>query len=161
MSFTSEQLFFWMPIATRSWPAGPSSSLCRGHTAAHRGQHALVGRRARMAARARRHRGAANQRRDGRCHGRRCSRLSGGALSRDYILFKLGQAHMNDEAEWLAALLHKRMVMSHDGTAIGPAISIHRGRISDIRRRHDDSLDYFEITVEDPFQDRNATLLGK
>lgn len=84
-----------------------------------------------------------------------------GALSSEAIPFELGQAHLGNEAEWRGALLHQRLVMFHDGTAIGPSISIHRGRISDIRRKDDDIADYFEVTVEGPFQDRNATLLGK
>lgn len=73
----------------------------------------------------------------------------------------LSMAHMNDEAEWRDAVIHQRLVLFIDGEAVGPAIHIHRGKISDIRRIETVRDDYFSITAEGPFQDRNATLLGK
>lgn len=73
----------------------------------------------------------------------------------------LSLAHMTDEAEWRDAVIHQRLVLFVDGVAVGPAIHIHRGRISDIRRIETARDDYFSITAEGPFQDRNATLLGK
>lgn len=73
----------------------------------------------------------------------------------------LDLAHMSDEAEWRDRIVHQRLVLFLDGAAVGPALHIHRGRISDIRRVNNDTTDQFTITVEGPFQDRNATLLGK
>ena len=74
---------------------------------------------------------------------------------------ELSLAHMTDEAEWRDAVIHQRLVLFIDGEAVGPAIHIHRGRISDIRRIETADADYFSITAEGPFQDRNATLLGR
>ncbi|MCG6111331.1 MAG: hypothetical protein MEQ74_03970 [Paracoccus sp.] len=74
---------------------------------------------------------------------------------------ELSLAHMNDEAEWRDAVIHQRLVLFVDGEAVGPAIHIHRGKISDIRRIETVRDDYFSITAEGPFQDRNSTLLGK
>lgn len=73
----------------------------------------------------------------------------------------LSMAHMNDEDEWRDRIIHQRLVLFVDGVAVGPAIHIHRGRISEIRRRENVTTDSFEITAEGPFQDRNLTLLGK
>ena len=73
----------------------------------------------------------------------------------------LSLAHMNDEAEWRDAVIHQRLLLFVEGAAVGPAIHIHRGRISDIRRPETETDNYFAITAEGPFRDRNATFLGK
>lgn len=73
----------------------------------------------------------------------------------------LSLAHMTNEAEWRGAVVHQRLVLFVDGVAVGPAIHIHRGKISDIRRPETVREDYFAITAEGPFRERNATFLGK
>lgn len=73
----------------------------------------------------------------------------------------LASAHLGNEAEWRDAVVHQRLVLFVDGSAVGPAIHIHRGRIQNIRRRRNVTTDDFEVTVEGPFRDRNVTPLGK
>ena len=72
-----------------------------------------------------------------------------GAVSR-----ALSLAHMSDKAEWRDAVIRQRLLLFVEGAAVGPAIHIYRGRISDIRRPETE-------TADGPFCDRNATFLGK
>ena len=65
---------------------------------------------------------------------------------------------MNDEAEWRDAVIDQRLLLFVEGAAVGPALHINRGRVSDIQRPETD--DYFAITAEGPFRDRKVTFLG-
>ena len=58
---------------------------------------------------------------------------------------------MSDKAEWRDAVIRQRLLLFVDVSAVWPALHVHGGRISDIRRPETETDDYFAITAEGTF----------
>lgn len=70
-------------------------------------------------------------------------------------------AHMGAESEWRGAVVVQSLQMLADRVPVGPLITLHRGRIADIRRPRSAYQDYFEIRAEPLLRRINVTPLGQ
>lgn len=66
-----------------------------------------------------------------------------------------------DIDNWFGGTVHQSIQLLVDRVAVGPAISLHRGWIRDIRGSADGVSGTFKISVESIFAVRNRTPLGE
>lgn len=68
---------------------------------------------------------------------------------------------LTNPTSWQGGTVHQWLQMMVDGVAVGPAISMHRGWIRDVRPVESAGTAHFRVQVESIFARRNRTPLGE
>lgn len=66
-----------------------------------------------------------------------------------------------DRTEWYGRPVQQFLQLYSAGAPVGPMVSMHRGRIRDIRKIESAGIEYLEIRAESPLDARNRTPLGE
>lgn len=93
---------------------------------------------------------------------------SGGPLEAVPALYRIGKnpltlllAALDNRAEWYGAPIRQWMQLYSDGQPVGPMVSMHVGKIRDVKKIQTATDDYLEIRAESPLDARNMTPLGE
>ncbi|WP_041527168.1 hypothetical protein [Paracoccus aminophilus] len=93
---------------------------------------------------------------------------SGGPLEAVPAIYRIGKnplplllAALDNRAEWWGRPIQQYLQLYSGGVPVGPMVSMHRGRIRDVKKVQTAELEYLEIRAESPLDIRNMTPLGE
>lgn len=70
-------------------------------------------------------------------------------------------AALDNRAEWWGRPIQQFLQLYSNGVAVGPMVSMHRGKIRDVKKVQTATAEYLEIRAESPLDMRNMTPLGE
>lgn len=70
-------------------------------------------------------------------------------------------AALDNRAEWWGRPIQQYLQLYADGAPVGPMVSMHRGKIRDVKKVQTADDDYLELRAESPLDMRNMTPLGE